>query len=368
MLSRPPDHFEESLHAPTAWQCADPRFEVRHVPEADFERIYDLVDAAFGSPRDRAVNDWLYRRNVCGPARCWAVVERTTGNFVGVDTNFPWPIARGMRWLDGWLTGDFAIAPRWQRQGITKIIYDSSMLAPWRAKETVIGWPNAKTRGSVKKHGRTQYHIGPLPRAVLALRADQCFAALGVPRSLSAAGGLVAQAALAALWRARLHGGAAVRVEPVRRFDSSFDAVTERCMAWPDFWCPHDAEFLNWRYLDNPKGGYVGLATVDGTQPTGYGVLHLVGNHARLTELVAPERPAVIRQALVAEAIRVAREARCTRLEFFATPRWRYWRWLHSVGFVRRRSEVVLYVNSPSEPQANNLDAWQLLPGDTEVQ
>ena len=47
-----------------------------------------------------------------------------------------------------------------------------------------------------------------------------------------------AEAALAALWRVRLHAGAAVRVEPVRRFDSSFDAVTERCMAWPDFWCP----------------------------------------------------------------------------------------------------------------------------------
>jgi GNAT superfamily N-acetyltransferase len=367
MFSRPPDRFEEWLHVPLASECPDPRFDVRRVGEADFERVYDLVAAAFGHARERAVNDWLYRRNVSGKARCWAVVERATGSFVGVDTNFPWPIAHGERLLYGSLTGDFAIAPRWQRQGISKFVYDCIVSCPWRAEETVIGWPNAKSRGSGKKHGHGHHQFGPLPRAVLALRADQCFAALGVPRALSAAGGLVAQAALTVLWRARLRGGAAVRVEAIRRFDASFNAVTERCMAWPDFWCPHDAEFLNWRYLDNPKGGYVALATLDGMRPTGYGVLHVVGDHAWLTELVAPEQPAKIRQALVAEMIRVAREAGCARLEFFATPRWRHWRWLHSVGFVRWRSEFALYVNSPPELQAHNLDAWQLLPGDTEV-
>ncbi|MFI5367078.1 MAG: hypothetical protein ACHQ4J_15820 [Candidatus Binatia bacterium] len=365
MLWRRPDRFEEWLRLPAPPPCEDPRFALRRVSEADFERVYDVVTESFGSLRTRDAYEWIYGRNVSGKARCWALVERQTDRFVGVDTNFPWPMARGPRPLAGFLCGDWAIVPAWQRQGISRLTYDAAMADPWRAQQTVIGWPNLKSRGSARKGGRAHRHHGPVPRGVLPLRTRACLQTVGWAPSLA---GSLGDAALAAFWTWRFGGGAAVRVEPVRRFDSGFDALTERCMAWPDYWCPHDAAFLNWRYLDNPGiGQHVALATMDDAQPTGYVVLHLNGARAWLTEFVVPERPPEIRSALMARAIGVARDAGCGWLEFFAPPRWRHWPWLRSVGFVPMRSERVLYINSPSEPRANSLDVWQLVPGDTDI-
>ncbi|HEB89982.1 MAG TPA: hypothetical protein ENI85_10460, partial [Deltaproteobacteria bacterium] len=62
MIPTPPDAFEEWLEVPITEDPGDPRFLVRRATPDDFERIYDLVDAAFGRRRSREQYDWLYRR------------------------------------------------------------------------------------------------------------------------------------------------------------------------------------------------------------------------------------------------------------------------------------------------------------------
>ena len=51
MRSRPEDTFEQWLATPVDESCADPRFEVRRAGLTDFDRIYNVVDDAFGSKR-----------------------------------------------------------------------------------------------------------------------------------------------------------------------------------------------------------------------------------------------------------------------------------------------------------------------------
>jgi hypothetical protein len=93
MRSRPHDTLEEWLATPVPTECADPRFEVRAAELADFDRVYDAVDDAFAVKRPRAVYDWLYRKNPLGPARCWLLVEKATGEIVTVAARLRWPRA-----------------------------------------------------------------------------------------------------------------------------------------------------------------------------------------------------------------------------------------------------------------------------------
>ncbi len=97
------------------------------------------------------------------------------------------------------------------------------------------------------KRGDASDVIGPVPRAVLLLRAKDYLARREWPSSLATAAGVVSDAVLEAWRRIVLHGHPDFAVEEVRRFDSSFDDVTHRGMAWHGFWSPHDADFLNWR-------------------------------------------------------------------------------------------------------------------------
>ncbi len=368
MPSRPADRFEEWLRVPAPAPCHDSRFELRRAAESDFERIYDLIDAAFGKRRPRAAYEWLYRRNVCGRAQSWVVIERHSGNVVGVGSNFPWPMARGAQPITGFLNGDFAIAPNWWRRGVSHILDDVAFRHPWRARETLIGWANRKSHGSAKKLGHGADFFGPLPRGVLPLRGRAGLRALGWPSFISMPAGFLVDTVLAAWWSWRLRRDGGPRVDRVRRFDSSFDPVTERHMAWPDFWCPHDADFLNWRHLDNPSAGErIALAAIEGAAPSGYCVLEVHHERAWLTEFVAPDRPTRIRSALIAAAIDIARAAGCSYVEFFAPPGWRHWRWLRSIGFVGVRSERILYLKSPAQPRAHSVAAWQLVPGDTDT-
>ena len=110
--------FEAWLRAPLR-PSPDPRFEVRRATLADFDHIFDVVDQAFARPRPRAFYDWLYRRNPLGVGHCWLTYEKRGGRLVGTVAVWPWPMARGAVPLPGFLEGDSAVLPEWQRMGVT---------------------------------------------------------------------------------------------------------------------------------------------------------------------------------------------------------------------------------------------------------
>ncbi len=154
-------------------------------------------------------------------------------------------------------------------------------------------------------------------------------------------------------------------MEEVGRFDSGFDAVTRRCMAWKGFWSPHDAEFLNWRYLDRPVGTHRALAVLAGDEVAGYCVVRTDGSKGKglLLEFAAPERGEVPR-LLLRSARKAAREAGCRQLGFFATPGWRHWPAFRAAGLVPRRPHRILGLVGPPALGAQVLENWQLVPGD----
>lgn len=367
MIPTPPDRFDEWLRLPLAQESEDPRFDVRRACPEDFERIYDTVDAAFGKKRPRALYDWLYRRNPQGLARCWIVVEQASGDLLKTGAGFPWPIWRGDEPLMGSLSGDAATLPQWQRRGLSSIRRTVRRSHPWSREMCSISGPNEGSRAVIAKAGDSDDLLGALPGGVVVFRAKPLLERVGLPASLSSAIGSATDGLLASWqhWARRRTRDLDGRVEEIARFTVDFDEVTSRCMSWPLYWCPHNAAFLNWRYLDHPVESFVALAWVEDERPVGYAVLRLAGEDATLSEFAIPVSPRPRALGLLFEVLRVAQEAGATNVSFFASPSWRHWGLFRRAGFLPYRTRNHVEAGCVRfEPEIHDLRNWQILPGD----
>jgi hypothetical protein len=359
MLPNIKDRYEAWLRAPPVSDSSDPHIEFRVAAESEFERIFDLIDEAFGVRRPRALFHWAYRRNPLGPARCWVGVEKRSGRFVCSGSHFPWPVVREGEVLCGFQGGDAAVALDFQRRGLTELRRRTQTRHPVHHTETRVMWPNEISLQRERKYGRHDELLGAFGEGVFQLEDS----ARRWLRPLAAATRRLAGAARRGE-RAATRGGPIV--QEVTRFDSGFDAATERCMTWNGFWSPHDAEFLNWRYLDRPVGSHRALAVLEGDEVAGYCVVRGDGRTAVLMEFAAPQAGAVP-LLLLRSAMETAREAGCRRLSFFAPPGWRHWPIFRTAGLADRRSPRILSVVPSSLYGAGRLEEWQLVPGDSDA-
>ena len=365
MLPRFTERFEDWLRVPVEYTSRDPRVTLRRLRETELDAAFDLVDAAFGVTRPRPAYDWLYSKNPRGPARCVGAFEIGSGRLVCISTEWPWPAAHHDTALPGTISGDRATAPDWQRQGLYGIFRDFRIRHPWRGMR--IAWPNALSRRALTRLERSKEMIGPLRRAVAVLDADTLLTRRGVPKPFARPLARTAALAQAGWERLRL-GGRAVTVAPVQRFDARFDALTAAAMrGWTGYWCPHDAEFLNWRYLDHPTQQYLALAGRAGERITGYAVVLLSGMAALLMELVADADAPAAADAVLAGALAHARAAGCKYLEALASGGWPHWPLLRRAGFIDRPCEVMMQLYEPAKLDARSIDRWWLTPGDLDA-
>lgn len=357
--------FVEWLNAPMDFVSPDPRFEFRRATPADFPRIYDLVDAVWGQSTPSAHRDWAYLKNPSGIARCSLMFEVSSRELVKSVAAWPWPIAYGRSRLEGRFAGDGVTVPRFQRQGISKLGRAFTRAHPFYGRAVSISVPNERSRGARTKGG-VPAPLGPLPWAMLVLDWHRFLNSRSVPNIGARVLGSLANN-LTNLWHRKFDAsGSTIRVEEITRFDSSVDEPTFECMGTQTYWCPHDAEFLNWRYFDHPRHSYLAQVALVDDAPKGYSVIRIDGDHAFLMEFVAPRDPEGLARSLLRGSIEAARNAGCDRIAFYATSKWRFWKLLHQIGFVNRPSEVYIYTRHPDGNGATVEENWQLLPGDSD--
>lgn len=339
MRSRPRDSFDEWFATTGPQPTPDPRFRARTARLDEFERIYDAVDDAFGVKRPRAVYDWQYRLNPLGPARIWLLVESDTDAIANLAVRQPWPLAYGDKPREGAMLSDSATVKRWQRQGIGRLRVAAKDRDAWRQRSLMIAWPNEKSRRQAEKLGTTDHNLGPLPRWVLPLHSAPYLRERGWPAPLARITGSALDLALRLRLGARAPAAGAP-IEELAGFDAAFDALTARAMAIEGYWCPHDAEFLNWRYAAHPAYEYVAFAASAGDDPAGYGVVRLDQSRAILMEWVFPREQPALGVRLLHHAAATARDAGCRSLEFMASRACPHEALLTSLGFRATRSDA----------------------------
>lgn len=359
------DRFEDWLRAPAPLESKHPQFDIRRAIPTDFERIYELVDETFGFNRSHDRYDWIYRRNPSGLARCWLTFDRASGRLVGSWASWPWPMARGTQWVEGCQDGDWVVARGWQRHGTGDLCAEALRSHAWQANVIRLAWPNEKSRGVAMKHGHGTEIIGPVPKAVLILRGKDFLKEIEWPALLGALGGKAADVALMGWSRIRLHRRAKLKVEEVRHFDAGFDDVTQRCMSWDGYWSPHDAAFMNWRYLHHPSSQHCAFAMSDERGVIGYYILKIEQQRCWLMEFVTPLVPSDLRSTMLLHLIGTARAQGCHSIQFSAPPGWRHWRFLRSAGFIPVPSGIFQWPwPNEEEPERGDLNMWQWVPGD----
>jgi hypothetical protein len=328
--------------------------------------MYDLVDQVLEVRRPRAAYDWWYRRNPEGVARCWTAFERASGQLISVSVRWPWPMASRTERLPGCLAGDQVVRRDWQRQGVNDIRRAIADSDAWMRGSVRLSWPNRRSRAARRKYGLHEDN-GRLRTAAFWLDAQAALRFGSWSASVASAGGRAANVVLRLRSQWALRGRTATPVEEVRRFDAAYDDLGTSCPGTARYWCPHDATFLNWRYIDHPGRQYTAFAAIGATAPEGYCVLSLGGAVGILMELVAPQAPPTVARALVARALAIAREAGCTRVECIAPARWPHWPLLHRAGFLEHSSEVFALILGRQEPGIADLDNWSLSAGEIDA-
>jgi hypothetical protein len=276
--------FRDWLSAPCDVTSPHPRFEIRRATPDDFGRVFELVDSVFEARRKRSAYEWLYLGNPVGIARCWLVIERSSGEVVSSEARLPWPVAHGTELLEGEFVADSVVVPRLQRQGVFRLKAEAREAHPWSNRTIALSAPNERSIGALAKMGRQRTVLGPLPCATLLLDSARYLRSRSWPRAIAGILGGAAGLTLRSIQAMNLPAPPNVRIEDIGRFDSSVDELTFECGNASGYWCPHRSEFLNWRYFDNPGNSYMAQAAVVNQRLVGYSVIRLGCQQATLME------------------------------------------------------------------------------------
>ncbi|MCR9259301.1 MAG: GNAT family N-acetyltransferase [Pseudomonadaceae bacterium] len=369
MIVIPKDPFDAFHRRPAEKASSDPRFTVRQALESDFEGIYRCVDLAFGKTRPRAAYDWMYLKNPYGRALAWIVEENATGEIVKTGAKYPWPIWRDNQAVPGAVSGDSATVPRWQRSGLSSIRRDVRYSHESHGKVCSISGPNEGSRTVSNKAGQADQILGCLRGGLFLLDArillqDQAPQVPNVVRSIAG----ISANALHSLWPKpvlRTSQGTDYRLDNVSSFSSDIDDITLKTMAFKGYWCPHNAEFLNWRYLEHPLETYQGFVLSKKDTPLAYSVLRMGGAQVTLSEFAAPQDDPSVAGELLRRSIEVARQAGAGYLNFFGPPAWPHWDLFKNAGMLPYKTNNWFEASYPDDAEgALDFNNWQVTPGD----
>ncbi len=217
------------------------------VREADLgielDTIVGLMNANFPDPVDRTRFDWLYLANPFGRATAWFVVDDRTGTPVGSTVCLPRRVrlASGGEAL-GWLGGDFSILKSYRTMGVAAKLRRAAREAIDNGQaDFLFSHPNDRmlavhTHVGHQRLGLMQRYARPLRLRTGTRVLDEISA-----RTMRAIDGV---------WMPRRRG------LDSRWLDGApgpeFTALFERANRYARTMVVRDAEFLRWRYVENP--------------------------------------------------------------------------------------------------------------------
>lgn len=219
--------------------------------ETDSRAVIGLLSSHLNPAYDRQRFDWVYQRNPAGPGRFWVAVDDSTGELIGTAGALPRELCVAGARLVGWVLTDFCIsethrslgpALQLQRACLEQLAADGARVwydFPGRGMEAVY------RRLGVSSHTSLRRFVRPL-RTYAKLRERLGSSLLARPASIAAD--------LALAWTTRTPKSAAAVGVAIHsaRCGEEFTALARRESPQRGLCVWRSAEYLNWRYRDNP--------------------------------------------------------------------------------------------------------------------
>jgi hypothetical protein len=300
--------------------------------------------------------DWLHSRNPAGPGRFWLAVDSETGETIGTAAAFPRLWSVGGREERGWVLGDFCVsdshrslgpALKLQRTCLelaaesgTPFCYDF----PSRQMMTVYRRLRIEPRGEMRRFARVLRVEGKL-----AERTGMRWLGRTVGRAVDWVLGLGSRFPLTiGDCAVDFHRGAC---------GPEFSALAEAESAGYGVCLKRSADYLNWRYRDNPTARHEILTARRGGRLAGFAVFTHDASTATLVDLFGVREPAVL-SALVRGAVAVARGRGCATLNVSLLDSHPWVAMFRRLGFRPREASPVV-VNAAPESTVTRALAGQ---------
>ena len=338
----------------------DPRFVLRLSTPEDFPEIYDLVNSTFGINKSVAEYDWIYKNNPYGAAHCHLVVEKTSERIISTEARFPWPLASGNRDMEATQGGDSATLSQFQGQGLASLRNQLRQAHPWYNQAISFGLPNQASRNVQKKYKQSTVACAvPFAKKILDWRS--LLVSKGVPDRLAK----LAAPAASIFTRSPRKNQQNLSIKPIHHFSQEHQTLSLKHSRSDNFWCPHGAQWMNWRYFSHPSKKYLAYGVYDEDELQAFSVIRLDRDNAMLMELISPDTQ--VSQLLIQQVEHIAIEAGCKAIEVYASECWRQWPALKQQRYFMRPSNIYLSTRGIDYPEALLPENWQLLPGDSDV-
>ncbi len=336
--------------------------KIRHGDvETDREVVVGLLARYVNPAYDRARYDWLYHANPAGRGRLWLAVDGATGDAIGTAGALPRWVSAGRRDLRAWVLADFCIgeghrtlgpALQLQRACIEDLGADGATLwydFPSRTMEAVYRRLGAAPRLRITRSARLLRSYGLLQKRLGS-------AALAWPLSVAVD--------LALAWGARAPRSITVRphegpcgpefTELARGASPGYGAVVRR-----------HADYLNWRYLDNPVRRHEILVARREGRLVGYAVVDARGDTAAVVDLFGIPDVRVI-EGVLRGALSCLRRRGTASVTLWLSPPGSWVPMLHRLGFRPRETAPVMIESAAPAGATELLDPalWLLSHGD----
>ena len=264
-------------------RCADLR--------ADRDVLVDTLRRHLNPDYDGDRFDWAYRRNPSGEGRAWIAVEDSGAEIVGMAAVFPRRLFVDGHEEAAWVLGDFCVSERYRSLGPAIQLQRTCLGEARQAVRFCYDFPSNRMMAVYARLGVSSSRR--MVRLVRPLKADRYLP--GLIKS-SVAARLLASAAnmMLSLDTLMPHANSDVTVEAHGgTCGSEFTDLAREVSSGSGVYVNRSADYLNWRYLDNPVRRHEVLAARRGQQLRGYLVFSTSHDAAILVDLFAVDGPAV---------------------------------------------------------------------------
>lgn len=331
------------------------------------DALHRFLTLHLTSEENEALFTWRYRQGPHGVPRVWTA-RGPRGDVIGVATAFPRRMRVHRDEEMGWVLGDFCIHPDHRSLGpavrLQRVFLEEARAGKLRF------WYDYPNPGMVAVHRRLGLEpTHSLARFARPLRLDPKLRAIVRSRRLASVLAAPANWMLGAGGTASADGVEfAIQSGPC---GEEFTDVSRQSLDGLGLATDRTAEYLNWRYLEDPLHRHEILTARRGGALEGYAVFEISETpaRARVLDLVGEDGSPVVPALLGA----LLRRLRATGVATVSVPILSTHRWVpHLVrhGFRRRESTPVVTGGSPDSRSRTHLGgggSWHLLDGDRDV-
>lgn len=355
----------------TTVSSSKPLFQVREEPlAAARDEAVALLGATRGKPIDGTRFDWLYRQNPDGPAVLWAVRDSKTGEMAGFTVALPRRIV-----VDGeqrlcWNGADFSMHPKYRTLGPAIKLRRAAKAAVDAGRvDFLYAHPNDRMAKIHERVGHTP--VGRMLRYAKVLKTGPYLQRRLKNRLLAGAVGGVLDVALRIsdqAFRRRLSTN--VQLGRTATFDERFDRLFAESANSARIIGVRDAQYLNWRYAENPLYESQVLTAEENGRLRGYLVFTVDKATGHIKDLFPPADDTVVCD-LIAAMIRIGREQGLMNLSIIALESNPLLPLFETFGFrLRPESSRMFAYGSEGRPWSESATQhadWFLTAGDRDV-